>query len=60
MMDRNVCSDVQAFYLGCDVADDDTVGIGISHVVLADNGVMIALHDVAISGSVERISYKYN
>ena len=45
-LNRHVCSYVKAFDLGGDVADDHTVGILVSHIVLADYCVVIALHNV--------------
>ena len=45
-LDRHIGSDIQAFHLGCDVADDHAVRIAVSHVVLTNDSVMIALHDV--------------
>ena len=57
MLNRNIGSDIQTLYFGSDAADDDTAGVGIADIVLADNGVVIALHDVAIIRSREWVLY---
>lgn len=46
-LDRHIGSYVKAFDLGCDVADDHAVRVAVAHIVLANYGVVIALHDVA-------------